>query len=80
MTKAKIALAAICLMAGIGGAFAFKARATKGYIIASGTVPNATVTLAGGCETTGTGCLYTSSNGNEFQVFQLSTTYYAVRP
>lgn len=68
MSKARIALAAICLFAGVGGAMAFKARAKAGFIIVNGTrVP---VTTQANCTTGATGCTYLLPAGP----YQLYTT------
>jgi hypothetical protein len=58
MNKAKIILAAICLFAGVGGALAFKARATPGFIrVGTSYVP---VTISLDCTASTTGCKYTT--------------------
>lgn len=84
MTKARLALAAICLFAGIGGAVAFKARITNGFIKTGPlTTDYSIVQVPETCTFTGPGCLYTNPfSGVTYQLLQLNTvakTYYPVR-
>jgi hypothetical protein len=82
MTKAKIVLFAICLLAGLGAAVAFKARVTTGYIkTGPGSNQYAIVQVQEDCTVVGTGCKYTSLNGATYQLYQIGNLnyYYPVR-
>lgn len=67
MNKPRVILAAICLFAGIGGALAFKARATPGFIIVNGV--RVAVTTQATCTPYDTGCLYQVPNAGIYQMF-----------
>lgn len=79
MRKAKVILFVICLIASIGGAYAYKARAWQGFILLSGSgyLP---VAVDGSCPATGAGCLTTIS-GATYQIFSKGFFggYYSVK-
>jgi hypothetical protein len=70
MSKAKLMLAGILIMAAAGGAVATKARAFIGIIVNGGVYY--TVLVPFDCPNTGPGCIYTSWDGGTFQVYTLS--------
>lgn len=66
-------------MGAAGAVLATKAKSFKGYIINAGVY--STVIVPFNCDDLGPGCIYTSWNGNTFQVYTLDgTTFRAVRP
>jgi hypothetical protein len=70
MNKAKITLILILTMTAAAGAIATKARDFVGYINYAGIYY--TVLVPFDCPATGGGCIYTSGNGQTFQVYTLS--------
>lgn len=79
MTKARILLAFILVIAASGAAMATKARSFIGYIESGGVY--SAVYVPYNCPETGPGCIYTAWNGQAFQVYILSGLRFTpVRP
>lgn len=79
MNKAKVILSAICVFAAVGGALAYKAAPTPGWIKnAAGQYIQ--VTIDEDCPVRTTGCKYTTS-GLTFQFLKHDANgYYPVAP
>jgi hypothetical protein len=79
MKKMKMLLIAVLILVAAGAAKATKARDLLGYIYINGAYMQVYVPYE--CNFNGYGCIYTSGNGYQFQVYlRDGLYYYPIRP
>ncbi|SEW38882.1 hypothetical protein SAMN05428988_4939 [Chitinophaga sp. YR573] len=79
MNKAKLLVAVLLTLGAAGAAHATKAKAFMGYVYSGGVYTSVYVPYD--CPETGYGCIYTSWNGNTYQVYmQSGIQFYPVKP